>query len=154
MNHGHHAPHHWISVAVAFAALMLTITEANGQTSTGSAAVFEGRPALSGAQGGLGAQAGMPQGGLGVEGNDGVRGLNLRKPSGLEDMGKKRDDLVVLGAGETTTVNMKGEKDILRQPDGSIAKDQRSAVKKSKRAARSVAKQARTGVSTIDSTTK
>jgi hypothetical protein len=56
-------------VALVLAALLLTLSEAHGQ-STGAAAVFEGRPAIAGAQGGLGAQAGVPQGGIGVQGSE------------------------------------------------------------------------------------
>ncbi len=82
----HHAPHHWIAVAFALAALTLTITEANGQT-----------PLRSG-------------------------------------------ELV----GKT-------QKDIIRKPDTGVARDQRSTVKKTRRAAKSVAQQARTGVIIIDS---
>jgi hypothetical protein len=73
----HHHPTHWIAVA-AVAALALIAFEASGDTpSLGSAAVFEGRPSLAGAQGGLGAQAGLPQGGLAVESSS---DLNLRPP--------------------------------------------------------------------------
>ena len=63
-----HPPSHWIVVALVLAAFLLTLTEAHGQAT--GAAVFEGRPAMAGAQGGQGAQAGMAQGGLGVQGSD------------------------------------------------------------------------------------
>jgi hypothetical protein len=76
-----HHPTHWVAVALV-AALALLAFEAAGQT-TGSAAVFEGRPALSGAQGGLGAQAGPPQGGIGLQGSEGAQ-LNLRRPHVIE----------------------------------------------------------------------
>lgn len=73
----HHHPTHWIAVA-AVAALALIAFEASGDTpSLGSAAVFEGRPSLAGAQGGLGAQAGLPQGGVAVES---ASEMNLRPP--------------------------------------------------------------------------
>lgn len=39
----------------------------------GAAASSVGRPTISGAQGGLGVQAGLPQGGLGTQGNDGAQ---------------------------------------------------------------------------------
>jgi hypothetical protein len=64
-----HRPYHWVAVALVLAALLLTLSEVHGQ-STGSSAVFEGRPAMAGAQGGLGAQAGPPQGGIGVQGTE------------------------------------------------------------------------------------
>jgi hypothetical protein len=73
-----HHPTHWIAVAIAVGLALLTLTEVHGQTS-GAGAMFEGRPALAGAQGGLGAQAGPPQGGIGLQGTEGT-GLNLRAP--------------------------------------------------------------------------
>lgn len=77
-----HHPTHWIAVA-AISALALLAFEAAGQT-TSSSAVFEGRPSLAGAQGGLGAQAGMPQGGIGVQGSEAAQ-MNLRKPRIIEE---------------------------------------------------------------------
>lgn len=82
----HHRPSHWLLVALVLAALLLTLTEVHGQ-STGAGALFEGRPALAGAQAGLGAQAGPPQGGIGVQGSEAAqRQLRLRRPSGLDEM--------------------------------------------------------------------
>ncbi len=108
-----HTPHHWFTVALVLAAALFTITEVYGQNS-GAAAVFEGRPAMSGAQAGQGAMAGPPQGGLGVQAGDGVR----------------------------------------RGRDTSVAKDERSGFKKSKRAAKRIVKRARTGVGDIDASQK
>lgn len=81
-----HIPHHrthWIAVAVALAFGLLAL-EAAGQQATNNMspnaqAVFQGRPALAGAQAGLGAQSGPAQGGIGLQGSDGA-GLNLRAP--------------------------------------------------------------------------
>jgi hypothetical protein len=75
----HHA--RWIGIA-AVAALALLAFEAAGQ-STGSSAMFEGRPALAGPQAGLGAQAGPPQGGIGLQGSAGAE-LRLRRPAIIE----------------------------------------------------------------------
>lgn len=72
-----HHPTHWIAVALA-SALALLAFEAAGQ-STNAKAVFEGRPTLAGAQAGLGAQAGPPQGGIGLEGSE-ATAFNLRRP--------------------------------------------------------------------------
>ena len=72
-----HHRSHWLAVAVVVA-LALMALEAGGQ-STSAQAVFEGRPALAGAQAGLGAQAGPPTGGIGLQGADGAE-FNLRKP--------------------------------------------------------------------------
>ena len=79
--HYHH-PTHWIGVAIVIALALLAF-EASGQ-STNAAAAFEGRPAMAGAQAGLGAQAGPPQGGIGLQGSDGA-GLSLRKPRVIEE---------------------------------------------------------------------
>lgn len=57
-----HRPYHWVLVALVLLALLLTLSEVHGQA-TGAAGAFEARPAIAGAQGGLGAQAGVPQGG-------------------------------------------------------------------------------------------
>lgn len=73
-----HHPTHWIAVALA-ASLALLAFEVAGQ-STGAQAVFEGRPAMAGAQAGLGALAGPPQGGIGLQGTEGAQ-LNLRPPA-------------------------------------------------------------------------
>jgi hypothetical protein len=80
--HYRHHPTHWIGVAIVIGLALLAF-EASGQ-STNAAAVFEGRPAMSGAQAGLGAQAGPPQGGIGLQGSDGA-GLSLRKPRVIEE---------------------------------------------------------------------
>ena len=87
MKHYPHHPTHWIGVAVVLA-LGLMAAEAFGQQSTNNLspnaqAVFQGRPAMSGAQAGLGAMAGPPQGGIGLQGSDGA-GLNLRRPHVIE----------------------------------------------------------------------
>ena len=110
-----HSPHHWIAVALVLAALLLTLSEAHGQ-STGAAATFEGRPAMAGAQAGQGAMAGPPQGGIAVESN----------------------------------TDLLPHRDIKPSRDQSLAKDERSAVKKSKRAIKQVVKRSRTGVGDID----
>lgn len=99
----HHRPSHWVAVALVLAALMLALNEAHGQ-SAGAAAVFEGRPAMAGAQAGLGAQAGPPQGGVGVQGPEAAqRNLRLRRPSGLGQLppvAGKADDEVLAARAE------------------------------------------------------
>jgi len=110
-----HSPHHWLAVALVLAVLLLTLSEAHGQ-STGAAAAFEGRPSMAGAQAGQGAMAGPPQGGIAVESS---ADLPLRR-------------------------------DIKPSRDQSLAKDERSAVTKGKRAVKRVVKRSRTGVGDID----
>ena len=146
----HHTPHHWIMVALILAALLLTLSEAHGQ-SAGAAAVFEGRPAMAGAQGGLGAQAGPPQGGIGVQGTEAAeRNLRLRRPNGLADMPQGS----VAGRADEVAAAPDGKlvrDDMAKPKDSGLARDERSAVKKSKRAAKRTLRRSRTGVGEIDS---
>jgi len=156
-----HPPSHWIMVALVLAALLLTLTEVHGQS--GAAALFEGRPALSGAQGGLGAQAGVPQGGLGVQGNvaseRSVRPAS--DPSELDQMRQaRRDGEDVVAAAETANATSTAsadvtlDKNVARKEvspgrDQSLAKDQRSAKKATRAAKRSISR-ARHGNAPID----
>ena len=85
--HYRHHPTHWLGVA-AVLLLGLLAFEAWGQPpnhelSPNASAVFQGRPAMAGAQAGLGAMAGPPQGGIGLQGSDGA-GRNLRRPHVIE----------------------------------------------------------------------
>ena len=76
-----HSRQHWIAVTLV-GGLALLAFEAAGQGTKPSAnaeAVFQGRPAMSGAQAGLGAMAGPPTGGIGLQGSDGA-GRSLRRP--------------------------------------------------------------------------
>lgn len=156
-----HPPYHWILVALVLAALMLTWTEAHGQG--GAAALFEGRPALAGAQGGQGAQAGVPQGGLGVQGSvaseRSVRAAS--DPTELDQMRQaRRDGEDVVAAAETAssattattdkTLNPNvARKEVAPGRDQGLAKDQRSA-KKAQRAAKRTISKARHGNAPID----
>jgi hypothetical protein len=80
-----HRPSHWILVALVILAAVFTLSEVHGQPmSRGAEARFEGRPAMAGAQAGLGAQAGPPQGGLGVQGTEAADNVKLRRPRDLE----------------------------------------------------------------------
>lgn len=76
-----HMRRHWIAAAAVAALGLLTLSEASGQ-STGAQAVFEGRPAMAGAQAGTGAMAGPPQGGVGVQGSD-ASGVQLQRPANV-----------------------------------------------------------------------
>jgi hypothetical protein len=116
----HHSPSHWVMIALVLAALLLTLSEAHGQ-SPGAAAVFEGRPAIAGAQGGLGAQAGVPQGGIGVQGSE---------------------------AAESSVQLRKG-KEVLPERDQSLAKEQRSSKKVVRGIKRSISR-AKHGTSPVD----
>lgn len=147
----HHSPYHWISVAVILAALLFTLSEAHGQ-STGSAALFEGRPAMAGAQGGLGAQSGMPQGGIGVQGTDAAQRSIAPRRADLPATGNMPQgarDTAGIDVG-TAKAEVASRQDVKPVRDPSIAKDQRSASKKAKKAARRSIDRSRHGVSPID----
>ena len=144
----HHPPYHWILVALVLLALLI-VSEAHGQSS-GAGAVFEGRPAMAGAQGGQGAQAGLPQGGLGVQGREAAeRSLRLRKPSALDDMQlARRSGADPVAAGDA---DLSVRKDIAPARDRSLAKEEGSAISKTKRAVKRTITRARHGTSEIDS---
>ena len=153
----HHPPYHWIVASLIVVILLLTLSEAHGQ-STGASALFEGRPAMAGAQGGQGAQAGPPQGGIGVQGSQSAeRTVRLHKPSALEDLprGTRDANLGVVVAGNDTASRQEvvpgQDHNLAPRPDRSLAKDQRSAVTKTKRAAKRTISRARHGVAQIDS---
>jgi hypothetical protein len=156
----HHNPHHWVAVALVLAAALLTLSEAHGQQS-GAAAQFEGRPAMAGAQGGLGAQAGPPQGGLGVQGNEvAERSMQLRKPSGLDEMQQARragEDVVAAADGKAPAAadaakETTASKDVAPARDKSLAKEQRSTKKASRAVKRSISR-ARHGNAPVDAGT-
>jgi hypothetical protein len=145
MRFDHRSPLHWIIVALVAVIALFTFGHARGQ-STGAAAVFEGRPAMAGAQGGLGAQGGVPQGGIGVQGNEAAqRQLHLRKPSGLDSMP------ALPGAASNPSDAVAARSDVTLVPrKDEVARDQRSPVRKAKKAARRTVERSRTGVGGID----
>jgi len=149
-----HTPYHWIVVAIALVALLLTFSEAYGQA-TGAGAVFEGRPAMAGAQGGLGAQAGVPQGGIGVQGNDVAERSLRRKPTDLDEIGQARrdnePDVIAAADADKTDKALRKGKEVKPARDRSLAKEQRSATRTASRAAKRTISRARHGVSEIDS---
>jgi hypothetical protein len=146
-----HSPYHWVAVAVALAALLLTLGEAHGQS--GASAVFEGRPAMAGAQGGMGAQGGVAQGGLGVQGNAvAERTMRLGKPTGLDDIRQARRDEapdVIAASNSDVTPRKDATPAPAPVPDKSVAKEQRSAKKVTRTVKRTISR-ARHGVSEVD----
>lgn len=143
MRLNHHSPFHWVAVAAVALVALFTFGHARGQGANASAA-FEGRPSLAGAQGGLGAQSGLPQGGIGVQGNEAAqRQLNLRKPSGLDSMSAP--------PVATPAAPVAARKDVTPVPrkDG-VAREMRDPTQKVKRAAKRTLERKRTGVGGID----
>lgn len=144
MRFNHHSPFHWLVVALVAVVALFTFGHARGQGANASAA-FEGRPSLAGAQGGLGAQAGMAQGGIGVQGNEAAqRQLNLRKPGGL-------DTMPATPAAEPPMAPVSTRSDVTLVPkkDG-VARELRSPARTVKKAAKRTVERKRTGVGGID----
>ena len=77
-----HHPSHWVAVALVVSLALLAF-EVLGQDTT-AAGMFVGRPTLAGAQAGLGAQAGPPRGGIGLQGSEGAQ-LGLRAPRAIRE---------------------------------------------------------------------
>jgi hypothetical protein len=102
-----HHRSHWLAVAVVVALAMLAL-DAGGQ-STSAQAMFEGRPALAGAQAGLGAQAGPPQGGLGLQGADGAE-FNLRKPPIVREAEAEREAAAAAAAADVRVAALDAER--------------------------------------------
>lgn len=145
-----HSPHHWFWVVLVLAVLLLMLSEARGQ-STGAAAVFEGRPSMAGAQAGLGAQAGPPQGGLGVQGSDAAqRTIAPRRQATAQDMPQGTHEATAGMDVATAKAEVASRQDVKPSRDSGIAKDQRSAVKKVKRAAKRTISRNRQGINPID----
>lgn len=79
-----HSRYYWLAVAAVAVIALLTLSNVYGQR-TDAGAMFNGRPAMAGAQAGTGAMAGPPQGGIGVQGTENA-GIAVRRPPGLDDM--------------------------------------------------------------------
>ena len=127
---------HLATAALMAVAALCPLSQAWAQAQ-GAGALFEGRPAMAGAQGGQGAQAGMPQGGLGVQGAQAEKGLNLRKPSGLDAMPPLPGSAAAV-ASTAPPSNV----DMTLKKDAGAATVQRSGLNKAQRAAKTAAKPA------------
>jgi len=155
----------WIVAAAIVAVALFTVGNVHGQTS-GSSATFEGRPAMAGAQGGTGAMAGPPQGGLSPQSpSDPGGGIAPRRdnnnptqangPSVPRDPGPiPRDpglDRSVGGGGEVRPQRDRGDDVIKRDRDDHGLQQQNKSTGKAKRATKRSVERARRGVSGVDS---
>lgn len=124
-----------IIAAVLFALLALVLSfSVWGQGTTGSGAAFEGRPAMAGAQGGIGAQAGPPQGGIGVQGSDAAQ-LRLGRPSIVDTPRDAAKGLPSLPPGGASVDRPSGSE--LKPPrDSGVAREEQSVTRKAQRAAK------------------
>lgn len=145
---GYHSPHHWIPVAIVLMIALLTLSDAFGQRNDASA-VFQGRPSMAGANGGTGAMAGPPQGGIGIQGQDDAQ-ITLRKRStGVADMPQGKIEPNTDAIAENHAV--RDRKDIVpRDRDSGVAKDRRSIAQRAKDTVRRIVQRSRHGVSDGD----
>jgi hypothetical protein len=149
----HHSPSHWLLVGLVVAAFLLTLSEAHGQAVGTQRSYDQGRPEMAGAQAGIGAQAGLPQGGIGVQGNEAAeRGMHLRREPGLEDRPQVTTELDDLRKAHKDAAVPRKDVGVVPGRDHSVAQDQRAISPKVKRAAKRTITRARHGVSPIDST--
>ena len=153
----------WIVAAAIVAVALFTVGNVHGQTS-GSSANFEGRPAMAGAQGGTGAMAGPPQGGLSPQSpSDPGGGINARRdtdtsaganaPSVPRDPGPiPRDPGVDRSVGGGEVRPQRDRDDVIkRDRDDHGLQQQNKSTGKAKRATRRSVERARRGVSGVDS---
>lgn len=147
----------WIAVAAVLPITLCMVGHVHGQ-GTGSEAVFQGRPAMAGAQAGTGAMAGPPQGGVAPQSVDQPGGgAPLRKPGGLEQP-SGGEQSVPKDPGVSTPDNSAGGLTPKRDRDpGQVVKKDRDATgtansttKKAKRGIKRSYERARHGLSGID----
>lgn len=140
-------------LGVALAASLIGLGATTAIAQSGAAAAAEGRPAMAGAQGGMGAQPGLQQGGLGdkAPNNAGQVEIPLKRP-GTQPTEKAvgpREDRMAVRTGSD-----------LRVPDESQATPKRTeevkptqgTARKAARATKRSMDRARTGVSPVDAT--
>lgn len=145
----------WIAAGAVLPVTLCMIGHVYGQTgATGSEAVFQGRPAMAGAQGGTGAMAGPPQGGIAPQSVDQAGGgIVLRAPGqNGTDTPVPRDPGGV-GTPNDSGSGLKPKRD--RDADIAPVKRERdvtgeSTGKKAKRAVKRTYERARHGVSGVD----
>ena len=140
-----HAHHHGAVVALVGLALLLALSDAHGQSPAAAAA--QARPALAGAQGGLGAQPGLAQGGLAAQGSGGAQlEIPLRRP------GKTTEPPVVLATPEVMAQAPapRASASDMASPRKSEVKPPESTSRKAARGAKRSLERARHGTSGID----
>jgi hypothetical protein len=151
----------WVVAAAIVAVALFTVGNVHGQTS-GSAAAFEGRPAMAGAQGGTGAMAGPPQGGLAPQSpSDPGGGIAAPRnnpaangPTVPRDTGPiPRDPGLDRSVGGSGEVRPQRDRDdvIKRDRDDNGVQQQGRTTSKAKRAGKRTVERARHGVSGVDS---
>src|SRR3569832_551049 len=147
-----HSPHHWIPVAIVLTIALLTLSNAFGQRSD-SSAVFEGRPAMAGANPGTGAMAGPPQGGIGVQGQDQSQNTLNKRPTQPSSVAPPPPETVASANTDALDANKAVRKDtdiVPRDRDSGVTKHRRSVAQRAKDAVRRLVQRSRHGVSDGD----
>ena len=147
----------WIAAAAVLPITLCMVGHVHGQ-GTGSEAVFQGRPAMAGAQGGTGAMAGPPQGGVAPQSVDQQGGgVQLRKPSGLDqpaggEPSVPRDPGVATPDNSGTGLKPKRDRDAgeVVKKDRDAAGTGESTTHKAKRGLKRSYERSRHGVSVVD----
>jgi hypothetical protein len=145
----YHMPHHWIWATIVLLVALLTLSNVYGQQRRDAGAMFEGRPAMAGAQAGTGPMAGPPQGGIALQGQDNTQVTLRKRSTGVADMPQ----------GEPVTPNtdavaenhaVRDGKDIIkRDRDTGVKKDSRGVVQKTRRAVARLVQKKKHGTSEI-----
>jgi hypothetical protein len=146
----------WIAVATVLPVMVCMFGHVYGQ-GTGSEQVFQGRPAMSGAQGGTGAMAGPPQGGVAPQSVDQAGGgAVLRKPGqDGSEAPVPRDPGV--GTPPTNNGDLKPQRDrdsgdvIKRERESGNSSGTQSTGQKAKRGVKRSYERSKHGVSGVDS---
>ncbi len=163
----------WIVAAAVLAVALFTTGHVYGQ-STGAKAVFEGRPAMAGAQAGTGPMAGPPQGGIGPQSpEDAGGGIGARRQAGITGDVAAGGPAVPRDSGVDRNVNgpavprdpgmdrpagggLQPQRDrnsgeVVKRDRGQDAGDSTKAAGKAKRGGKRSVERARRGVSGVDS---
>ena len=145
----------WIAAATVLPVALCMVGHVHGQ-GTGSEAVFQGRPAMAGAQGGTGAMAGPPQGGVAPQSVDQPGGgVPLRAPGGPSstDQAVPRDPGVTPapGGGDLKPKRDRDATDGVVKRERDATGSENSTARKAKRATKRSYERARRGLSGVDS---
>lgn len=152
----------WVVVAAVVAVALFTVGNVHGQENSGSAATFEGRPAMAGAQAGTGAMAGPPQGGLAPQSpSDAGGGIAAQRNDNSQVNGPAvprdpssipRDPGVDKSLGNSGEVRPQRDRDqvIKRDRDENGVQQQGRTTDKAKRAGKRTIERARHGLSGVD----
>ena len=129
----------WLTLGFATALVASQVADAWGQSPAATAA--QARPALSGAQGGVGAQAGLPQGGLAVQDRPAQIQMPLRRPGAGG---------TAVAAAPAAGAGLQTRPDSLPARQEAEVKPLRSDRRKAQRALQRSAERARRGVAPVD----